>query len=332
MKVRNHMSPDPVTVGPAATVDQAGAVLAPAAKLAELARAAVGERVSLDLAGDQLRVVFGGSKYHLPTLPAQDFPAAPVLKDPKRLHWDGETLDYVLDTVAVSINNDDPRYRIQGALLAAGPEGSGKVLFVSTDGRRLTKLERANSAAASLGQTRYLLPALAIAALRGLLGRKAGEVVLDLSPKFAALTAGAGRTVTAQLGEGDFPNWEVVVPKNPPIRATLRRLDLLAAARRALIMADAKVPVVVLDLAPGSLVLRAEGNEAGAGEELLPAACERSLSIHTNGRHIVDALEHMASEEIQLDLTDPLNPLLISALGDPGTLFITMPFPPSKQA
>ena len=96
----------------AATVDQAGAVLAPAAKLAELARAAVGERVSLDLAGDQLRVVFGGSKYHLPTLPAQDFPAAPVLKDPKRLHWDGETLDYVLDTVAVSINNDDPRYRI----------------------------------------------------------------------------------------------------------------------------------------------------------------------------------------------------------------------------
>lgn len=320
----------------AAQVDQPGAILAPAAKLAQLAQAAVGERVFLDLigdrAGDQLRVAFGGGKYRLPTRAAEDFPPAPELKDPKFLRWDGEALDFALDTVGISVSKDDQRFNIACACLETVAASPGVVFFVSTDGKRLTKLERPNSAADSLGASRHLLPLLGVAALRGLLGRKAGEVELLLSARFARLSRDDGRAVTIQLGEGDYLDWRVVVPKNPSIKATARRLDLLAAARRVLIMAGDKYPAVTLDFSLEALVLRSRKVDTGDAEERLAADCNQPLEIIVNLRHVIDALEHMASEEVQVSLTDNENPLMITAQGDPGTLFISMPFPPSNKA
>lgn len=316
----------------AAQVDQAGAILAPAAKLAQLAQAAVGERVSLALEGDRLRVAFGGGKYHLPTRAAEDFPDAPELKDPKRLRWDGETLDFALDTVGVSISKDDQRFNIACASLETATASPGVIFFVSTDSTRLTKLERTNSAAGSLGDKPFLLPLPGVVALRGLLGRKAGEVELLLSARFARLSRDDGRAVTIQLGEGNFFDWRAVVPKAPPTKATVRRLDLLAAARRVLIMADQKCCDVVFDFSPEALALRSREVEAGEGEERLEANCNRPLEIVVNVRHVIDALERMASDEVLINLTDDKNPLIITALGDPGTVFVTMPFLKSKKA
>lgn len=309
-----------------AQVELPGAVLVPAQKLSELARAAVGDWVVLSLNGERLRLELpgAGATYHLATMDPETFPAPPELKAPQTLRWDGEALDEVLDTVGISISGDDKRFNLRCTLLEAAPGEEPKLRFVSTDGHRLTLLDRPNSAGAGLAGARYMIPRDGVLAMRTLLGRKSGEVELRLSKDLAALVKD-GRQVMVRLDiESGYPSYQSVIPKATNIKATVRRPELVAAVRRVAIMAN-QLNALDLELAPDALTVRASGTEIGDGLEKLEATCGQAIKMCLDAHYLLDALEHLRSDEVELGLNDGFNPLVITGQGDPGALFLIMP-------
>lgn len=307
-----------------AQVDHPGAVLAPARKLAEIAKEAAGERVTLALDGPQLRLSLDHGTYKLATREAEDFPSAPSLAEPARLRWDAEALRYALETVAISASGSDARFNLNGALLGPHPGGAGGVRLVSTDGHRLTLLDRSPAGGESLPKTpQVIIPLDGMAMICSML-KKPGEVAMEVGKGLLAVER-QGRRVTVRLVEGRFPDYDVVIPKKPTIRALMPREALRAALRRAQIMTDHEFKPVKLEFGPDRLHVRGQAAELGEADEVLDTSCDGTVSLGLNSRYLLETCECMLSEQITMAITDPRNPVAISGEGDQGFQAVIMP-------
>jgi DNA polymerase-3 subunit beta len=308
-----------------AEVSVSGAILVPARKLAELAKEAAGERVTLELDGVQLRMTLTHGTYKLATRPAEDFPAEPPLANPVRLRWDGEDLDYALETVGITTSTNDTRFNLSAALLEPRQGEAGTMRLVSTDGHRMTILDRSPVGASGLPPgPQLLIPREGLTVLRSLL-KKAGEVTLEVAKDIVAVSHEGRRVAVRLLAEERFPDYSVVIPAHTPIKATIPREALRAALRRALILTDQKFKAVDLAFTADKLHVRGVAAELGEADEALEVDCNSEVNSRLNARYLLDACECMRSEQIILGMVDARHPVVITGDGDPGFKVVVMP-------
>jgi len=132
--------------------------------------------------------------------------------------------------------------------------------------------------------------------------------------------------MTARLIEGQFPNYEAVVPKNHPGRLVIGRQALAAALRRVAVMAEERNKPVKLTLAPATLRLSAASQELGEAEETLEVEyAGEELSIGFNSRYILDAISAVEKEQIVFEFKDSLSPGVIKTVEDEGYCCVIMP-------
>jgi len=130
----------------------------------------------------------------------------------------------------------------------------------------------------------------------------------------------------ARLIEGQFPNYEQVLPKGQPRRLTLSRAAFTAALRRVSVMSEERTRPVKLVLAPGTLRLMAYHPELGEAEEALDVGyAGDELTIGFNSRYLLEALAPLAADEIAIELNDGMSPAVIKSFEDEGTLCVIMP-------
>ena len=132
--------------------------------------------------------------------------------------------------------------------------------------------------------------------------------------------------VGSRLIEGQFPNFEKVIPDSHEKRVTLVSDDLEHALRRALIVAREDAYRVVLRTEGSSLQISAESQDVGKVGEEIPCHLEgEAAEIAFNCRYLLEVLEALGSEEVNLDLSGPLNPGMIRAQGAEDYLYVLMP-------
>jgi DNA polymerase-3 subunit beta len=135
-----------------------------------------------------------------------------------------------------------------------------------------------------------------------------------------------GFDLVSKLIEGQFPNYEQVLPKGHPRRLVVAREPLVAALRRVSVVADDRTRPVRLTLAPGTLRLSASSQELGEGEEVLAAEfAGEELVIGFNARYVLDALTPMEAVEVAVELKDPLSPGVFRGAGDDAHVCVIMP-------
>ena len=132
--------------------------------------------------------------------------------------------------------------------------------------------------------------------------------------------------MTARLIEGQFPNYEAVIPKGHPGKLALSRPALTAALRRVAVMAEERNKPVKLSLTPASLKLSASSSELGEAEEALSVDyAGEEVSIAFNSRYILDALSPMEDDAVVLEFKDALSPGVIKSAEDDGYRCVIMP-------
>jgi DNA polymerase III subunit beta len=132
--------------------------------------------------------------------------------------------------------------------------------------------------------------------------------------------------MTARLIEGQFPNYEAVIPKAHPGRLTIGRASLAGALRRVAVMADERNKPVKVALAPGTLRLSASSQELGEAEEVLEIDyAGPELTIAFNSRYVLDALSPVAAEAVVFEFKDSLSPGVVRSTEDDGYCCVIMP-------
>ena len=132
--------------------------------------------------------------------------------------------------------------------------------------------------------------------------------------------------MTARLIEGQFPNYEAVLPKGHPGRLAIKRSALTAALRRVSVMAEERNKPVRFVLAASTLTLAAASHDLGEAEETVEVDYGGSeLTIGFNSRYVLDALSPMEHDDVFVELKDSLSPGVIKSARDDGYCCVIMP-------
>jgi DNA polymerase-3 subunit beta len=132
--------------------------------------------------------------------------------------------------------------------------------------------------------------------------------------------------MTARLIEGQFPNYEAVIPKNHPGKLVISRAALASALRRVSVMAEERNKPVKLALAPAVLRLTASSQDLGEAEETLDVDyAGEEVTIGFNSRYLLDAIGPVEGDQIVLEFKDALSPGVVRSASDQGYCCVIMP-------
>ncbi|MDA2932202.1 DNA polymerase III subunit beta, partial [Nitrospinae bacterium AH-259-F20] len=134
-------------------------------------------------------------------------------------------------------------------------------------------------------------------------------------------------TLYSRAIEGQFPNYEQVIPERSDVVATLNRKDALDSLKRLRVISKGqRTPMVTWSLSNGFLSLKTEDTETGSMEETLEGHHDgNEFTIGLNPNYLCDAFEAMDTVEVQAGFTDKLAPGLFEPVGDNGYQYIVMP-------
>lgn len=303
-----------------ARVTGKGAITVSARKLAEIVK----ELPAADLAlrvHDNASVALkcGTASYKLVGMAPDDFP--PVVPSEKAtwLKVEGKTLREMLGQTSFAVSHDETRYALNGVLFAlAGKDAR----LVATDGHRLAMSRRmlGNVGTATTG----IVPRKAITEIMRVLG--AGEDVEIALTENQFVLQMPNFIMTARLIEGQFPNYEAVIPKAHPGKLVISRTALTSALRRVAVMAEERNKPVKFILTPAALRLSASSQDLGEAEETLDVDYTGAeVTIGFNSRYLLDAISPIEKDQVIVEFKDGLSPGVIRSVEDEGYCCVIMP-------
>jgi DNA polymerase-3 subunit beta len=305
-----------------AKTEQDGTVLLPGRLFADVVRSLPPGEVTVELRGEQrdVEIAAGGARFHLRTLPADDFPRLPDVEG-ETVNQPGTPLAETIDLVARAASRDEVRPILTGVLMQA--EGT-TLTMVATDSYRLsvkhTELEAAVSAPLEAN-----VPARALRELARIVsGEGAEEVEISLARNQAVFRV-AGVVLSSRLIEGQFPSWRQLIPEAFEHDVRLPREEFLEIARRISQLAQRNAPLR-LAFAEGELTVAAETPDIGDASEGMPAPYTgEPLEIAFNPQFLVEGVESVATEQIAIQLSSPLRPGLLRPVDGDDFSYLVMP-------
>ncbi len=311
--------------GHQAQVSKPGALTVSARKLFEIVRELPDEDVQLSATPKSyLEVHCARSRFTLAGTTSEEFPSLPALSPGRLARVQAAVLSTMIERTMYAASTDETRYNLNGVHFEV-LEG-GKVRMVATDGHRLGLVDRALGEDVEGLASGVILPRKALAELKRLVDEEdADEVELGFEGN-SALARKGSVTLVMRLIEGEFPNYDQVIPKTPGRRLLLSADALGHALRRVALLSAERGRAVRLDLADGKLTLSSNNPDLGeAQEEIDVDYAGEPLGIGFNARYLLDSLTAFHSKEVELGFQDELSPVLVRPGEDTESLAVVMP-------
>ncbi len=311
----------------AAEVEQPGAVTVSAKKMYEIVRELPEENIQLKAEeNNSIRIVSGHSQFKLVGLPKEEYPSMPDVAEEGMITIASETLRDMIKKTIYASGENDARYVLNGLFLNLSPANSGiNIRMVGTDGHRLSLIDR--HVEASHKEESVIIPRKAMLELRRLLEEDATQEGFQIGlSKNHALFKRDGLVMVSKLIDGNYPNYQQVIPKQNTKKVAVSKDLFTHAVKRVSILSKEKTNAVKLQLESGTLALSTNNPEVGeANEELSVEYKGDGLTIGFNSRYLLDVLNAMDSSNVTLELNDPLSPCLIKEEGHEGYRCVVMP-------
>ena len=308
-----------VRVNVMAHTEGEGSVVLSAKLISEIVRSLEAGTISMDIKENGATLTSGRSSFNLRTLNADEYPRLNELKGESVTVKAGEFADG-LKQVIVAASKDEARPILCGVLLSATETG---LRFVATDSYRLALRDVEGLSMLKAG-TSVLVPAKGLSEVQRLLSTSDVEVILgERKVSFQV----DNTTITMRLIEGEYPNYEQLIPKGYPNRVTISR-DIFADAikRVRLVAQDRNSQPVRISIRTDGVELKQVAQEIGEASEFIDAKCEGDeLEVAFNSEYLLDGLSASGSDEIIIETLDPLKPATLHGSDQEGYTYLLMP-------
>ncbi len=306
-----------------ATVRDQGAVTVPARLLTEVIGSLAGEEISLE-ADDHstLRVNTARSSFRIRGMSAADFEMLPDIGDAARMEIAQRDLHSILSRTVFATSRDETRPILTGALFKIA---SGGIDVVATDTYRLALSNLTLDTALEEGRSAIISERALNEVLRIIAPDSDDPVAMVLSESQVEFEIGSVK-VGSRLIEGQFPNYEKVIPDDCDRRVTVDRVEFTNTLRRMLIVAREDSNRVVLRGSDGILTITADSQDVGHAEEQIPAKLEgEEPEIAFNARYLLDALGALSHDEVVMELSQPLSAGTLKPADSDDYTYVLMP-------
>lgn len=303
-----------------------GATTVPARLLTDLVNSLpASEKVDLELSGvDTLHLRCGRFETHIKGIDADEFPAIQAAGERPTTRVSQRVLRRALEEVIFAAATDEARPILTGVL--ARFEGDRLTLAAADNYRIAVKTVAVLDA---VSETSVVIPARALAEVVRILADVDDPVEVVLaSARNQVLFHLEGVDLVSRLIDGQFPNYQQVLPAGHATRAVLEREELLRAIRPAALIASSSANIVKLAVAPDGEpgVTVSATAEVGDYEGQVEAAVEGDgTTIAFNARYLADVLAHVEAEQFALEFNGPLSPGVFRPVGADDYVHVVMP-------
>ena len=161
----------------------------------------------------------------------------------------------------------------------------------------------------------FVVPAQGLKEVEKILGEDE-YVAFTLGSKHILFQLGSA-TLICRLLEGDFLDWRRVVPANSPVKLVTHVSDMASAIERVGLIVSEKYKSPVRCVFSDQVLQLRTNTTIGAAEDRCTIAGDgKELEIGFNVRYLADALRAIPGEEVVLELTNSLSPIVFSPVED----------------
>ena len=311
-----------VAIAVGAKVEKDGEIAVPSRVFSELVANLPRETVSLEAEKEQLKVATPSFSSTILGMNTSDFPKIPssISKD-KAISIDNQLFVGACAKTLFAASLDETRPILTGVLFRFTSEG---LILVATDGFRLSLTKIKNQKAKT--KSDFVVPKSVLSEI----GRiEEGEISLEFRTSEKQIVFGVGDVVlSSRLLEGDFPDYEKIIPKTSTNKVRVDKEDLLRAIKLASIFARDNANIVKIKLLKDSIKVLAESSSSGNQETKVEAKIEGGMGdfeIAFNFKFLEDFINSVGGEEVVMEFSEVDKPGVFLDPASPDYLHLIMP-------
>jgi len=265
-------------------------------------------------------------KFQLRCIAAEKYPEFPGFSQENFFEMPVKDFKNMITQTVFAVSDDETRYFMNGIFFKKEEE---KVIMVATDGRRLSYIEKPAPSGMQYSNGIIIPPKI----LSVLLKRAGDEGLLGISINEKTIFINFGSyKLSSILIEGQFPNYQRVIPEKQEHFFVVNRLETLEALKRVSLLVEQKSHRVYLILTSGMMAVsssredQGEDGDIGNAKEEIPCKYDGDdLSLAMNYRYIEEPFKVMESEEIGIYFTESVKAITIKPLPEKDFFHIIMP-------
>jgi DNA polymerase-3 subunit beta len=306
-----------------------GTVALPARILLDTLKEFSEQPLTFDINPDTLAVVINSEngRFSIVGQNGIDFPVLPVIKKEKRYGFNvpAEVLLAGISRTLFATADDELRPVMGGILVEAS---TSRLTFVASDAHKLVRYQRSDAKADD--EASFILPKKPASLLKNIIPRESGLVTVEFDDRNAFFNL-SDYKVVCRLVEGNYPNYNSVIPKNNPRKVRIDRLEFYNILRRVSVFSNQASNLVKLQFTPNQITVSAQDVDFSI------SAYERhtclyegdDLEIGFKSVFLLEILSNIASQDVVIELADPTRAGLFlpaeTANEDEDLLMLLMP-------
>lgn len=306
-----------------ASVEEEGEVTVPAKIFLELVNSLPEEKISLSTKDDKLELISKTTKSVFQTSPFEEYPKLFEEKGEEIISFSPDQIKKEIGSVAFAASLDTTRPSLSGVLLKKDEIG---YLLVATDGYRLSLRRNRQQKIIKNWGKHLLIPARV---LREVMSTKqeGGDVKLLISEKNNQLIFSQENILlVGRLIEGDFPNYERIIPSDFETRVEFDREELQKAVKTCSIFARDSANIIKMSFKKDSIIVSANTPSVGQNivkVEAITTGEENEIAF--NARYLLELFANIEENDLIFEMTGPLNSGVFKIKNNPDFLHIIMP-------
>ena len=301
-------------------VEQTGQIAVPSKKLLEITRELSSTELDVESTDqNRIKLTSGESDFQLAAMDASDYPAFPAFDNTTSALIDAKKLAYMIEKTIFASSNDESRLNLNGVLFEPNDD---KMKLIATDGHRLAFI---NDVVGLSLESSIIVPKKSLIELDRVLESVTGNVTLGFEEKNMIIST-EQFTLTMRLIDGEFPEYQRVIPQDKPQLIKVDRQKLVQALRRVAVFTSDRNKGIEIKGQANRLEFKSTHPDLGTARDVIDVEYQgKDFNLLINVAYMLDAINSIDTDTVQLEYIMPGKPVIFRPSDDTHYFNLVMP-------
>ncbi|MBU0981973.1 DNA polymerase III subunit beta [Patescibacteria group bacterium] len=306
-----------------ANIKTEGSITVPAKTINSYVPLLKDESVGLSLKGETtLEIESLGSDTKMKGIPSEEFPSLPKIEGAQSFFLPAAALKDAIEQVAFSASTNISRPVLTGVLWKIDGD---KMRLVATDSYRLSEKTLVFEKDTGV-KMEMIVPSRTTQELAKILAGSEEKELEVLASKNQVMFKIGGIEVISRLIDGNYPDYEKILPESSKVVANLKADDFALALKKVLVIVKENNNSVRIRVSGDKLMILSDETQVGEGNvELALGSKSGEAEVALNAQYLVDVLGHIGGAEVNFGLNDGLSPVMVVPATSEDYVHIIMP-------
>lgn len=293
--------------------------------LNEIVRKIEDEQVEISLTNNLFNLKSINGEFKLSVMDPKEYPKLPIFNIENSIVIKQKTFKDMIKKTLFAVSNDENRLMYSGALVKVE---DNILTIVGVDGFRLALIKHLSEE--KINDFKAIIPGKVLSELlKILIEDEESNIKIGVNKNQALFEIGSS-IIVSRIIEGEFLNYSNIIPVNKDTKIRIKTKKLLDSFERVALFAkenkekDKKSPVK-MNIGIDGIILSCVSQTGDAKEHIDAQVEGKEIEIGFNPRYFIEALKNIDDQEIIIELTTSISPVIIKPIALNNYIYILLP-------